>query len=75
MSGRTDTERLDWLQTKGALGHRWQCRESSTGRGYRLLTTTRIPCFTQVRDAIDAAMDAELRAAAPSLPEPRPDGR
>ena len=32
----TDTERLDFLEGKGAPGMSWVVRESTTGRGYRL---------------------------------------
>ncbi len=54
---RTDTERLDWLQsqTRG-YGKGWICRNSSMGRGMRLHETTFELTTGTVREAIDRAM-------------------
>ncbi len=57
MPERTDTERLDWLERQGepnALG--WVCRDSDTGRGWRLHQTTRSDAMPNIRTAIDVAM-------------------
>ncbi len=57
----TDKDRLDYLDQLEAAdrsGHGepgWQLRESSTGRGWRLLTTGREPNYPTAREAIDAA--------------------
>ena len=60
MSERTDSERLDWLQgqTRG-YGDGWVFRVSDWRRGCRLHETTREGAYKDVRQAIDAAMDAE----------------
>jgi hypothetical protein len=58
----TDTERLDWLETKGE-GRRWVARISTTGRGYRLITSTATPNYETAREAIDAAMSEVPRAS------------
>ena len=60
----TDTELLDyldglevadkWLDDRHAPG--WQLRLSSTGRGFRLLTTSRKPNYQTARAAIAAAL-------------------
>lgn len=51
----TDKERLDWLEKMG--DHQWWvARKSTTGRGYRLHTTSGLPAFANIRDAIDYAM-------------------
>lgn len=55
---RTDTERLDWLESKGN-GNAWVARESLSDRGYRLHNTTKLDGRDTVREAIDAAMDAD----------------
>lgn len=53
----TDKERLDFLQQlKAPPGHGWRIRESSTGRGWRLITTTSPQIFSSVREAIDYAV-------------------
>jgi hypothetical protein len=49
-----DAERLNWLNSKGA---NWICRDSTTGRGWRLHQTSREDVSATVRDAIDNAME------------------
>lgn len=57
---RTDTERLDLLQQiKGKDDRRFICRQSTTGRGWRLHETTRELGFDSVREAIDMFLDSK----------------
>jgi hypothetical protein len=60
MPETTDTERLDWLQSKTThYGEGWMVRPSTTGRGMRLHETSRGGAKPTVREAIDAAMKQE----------------
>lgn len=68
MSERTDSERLDWLEAQSVAfvadhpEFGWKAYPSRTERGYRLSTTRQEPHHDTVRQAIDAAMDAETCA-------------
>lgn len=51
----TDTELLGYLTSLPVLpGQGWQVRPSSTGRGWRLLTTSAVPNYPTPREAIEA---------------------
>ncbi len=50
----TDTELLDVLEALPVEHGGWRVRPSSTGRGWRLLTTREEPHYPSVRDAIRA---------------------
>lgn len=51
----TDTDLLNALESLPVPpGYGWQVRESSTGRGWRLLTTSATPAYATVRGAIEA---------------------
>ena len=55
----TDKERLDYLQTlndRRVYTGKVVCRESTTGRGWRLHETSRLEGLESVRAAIDVAM-------------------
>jgi len=76
-----DTRRLDYLQGLDApSGFRWSVYKSTTGRGWRLATTSRSGGKPSVRESIDEAMalDDNLRALIeerqPEEAEPEPCG-
>ena len=67
---RTDTDRLDWLESKRKGYGAAVVRPSTTGRGLRLHESSKTEGWPgvygfgpSIRDAIDAGMDAD----APSL--------
>ena len=60
----TDTERLDWPQSKSTGRGGWLFRMSSAGRGVRLHETTREGNKPTAREAIDAAMEEEVEGRA-----------
>jgi len=49
---------LDWLEAHGD-GSQWVCRQSITGRGWRLHETQRADGKPTIREAIQAAMKPE----------------
>ena len=51
-----DTRRLDFLQSLSEYGG-WQLRPSTTGRGWRLLTTSADGSVPDIREAIDKVRD------------------
>lgn len=52
----SDTELLDFLERQSRDGDRWLARWSTTGRGYRLHTSTRPEAVPTVREALCLAM-------------------
>lgn len=54
---RTDTERLDFLQTHLSYSDKVVCRVSNTGRGWRLHETTATDGVNDIRQAIDIYID------------------
>lgn len=53
-AGRRDTNRLDFLESKATPPLGWLCRDSSSGRGYRLHQGSGYTATT-AREAIDDA--------------------
>ncbi|PKL75449.1 MAG: hypothetical protein CVV27_15310 [Candidatus Melainabacteria bacterium HGW-Melainabacteria-1] len=71
-----DTRRLDFLESQTAYGL-WIARPSTTGRGYRLHTTSRPEeegARKTVREAIDYAMGSQSSTSEPDG-DPRPEQR
>jgi len=61
----TDKERLDFLQAHlGNYSGKVICRESTTGRGWRLHETLKPTAVNDVRQAIDEFMEHEKKTAA-----------
>lgn len=60
---RSDTELLDFIEERGTPGFQWLCRESLTGRGYRLHQTRDCDGFKTAREAIMAVMGDKEREA------------
>ena len=54
MTPLTDTELLDALDSLPLAYGGWKVRESSTGRGWRLMTTSETPNYPTAREAIEA---------------------
>ena len=51
----TDTDLLDYLASLPVPPNQgWQLRTSSTGRGWRLMTTSATPNYPTPREAIEA---------------------
>lgn len=78
MQTPTDTERLDFIERQSQPGSRWACRQSTTGRGFRLhnesyeFDAQGNPTHPTARDAIDAHMDrmSQSRGQAPLFVDP-----
>jgi hypothetical protein len=57
---RTDTERIDWLQSHAhGYGGGWMLRNSTDGRGLRLHETELPGATPDVRAAIDRFIDEQ----------------
>ena len=53
-----DTRRLNWIEDKAVgYGKGWICRNSTTGRGFRVHETSNPDARHDLRDAIDRARD------------------
>lgn len=58
MPNVSDQTLLDWLETLSKpRGFGWLLRRSSTGRGWRLLTTSHEPNYRTPRAALQAAFE------------------
>lgn len=55
----TDTVLLDWLSSlpTDPAYSRWKLRRSTSGRGWRLLTTSKQPNYATPREALIAAYE------------------
>jgi len=69
----TDREILDYLQERlerAPYTGRCVLRESSTGRGFRLMETSRDGAFNDVREAVMHVMDEEFDFGCPDEHDP-----